>query len=86
MFLLNVVFSKMLAVPLVHQPKVFNYPHNESFNFLQLFMSIQLNSFVMDNHQFLQLMVMGHYSIMVKLKFKTVIETPSLGNILTIKL
>ncbi len=35
---------------------------------------------------FLSLMVMGHYSIMVNLKFKTVIETPFLGNIVTIKL
>ncbi len=35
---------------------------------------------------FLSLMVMGHYSIMVNLKFKTVIETPFLRNIVTIKL
>lgn len=35
---------------------------------------------------FLSLMVMGHYFIMVKLKFKTAIETPFLGNIVTIKL
>ena len=35
---------------------------------------------------FLRLMVMGHYSIMVRLKLKTVIGTPLLGNIVTIKL
>ena len=35
---------------------------------------------------FLRLRVMGHYSIMIKLKFKIVIETPFLGNIVTIKL
>ena len=34
---------------------------------------------------FLRLRVMGHYSIMIKLKFKIVIETPFLGNIVTIK-
>ncbi len=35
---------------------------------------------------FLRLRVRGHYSIMIKLKFKIVIETPFLGNIVTIKL
>lgn len=35
---------------------------------------------------FLRLRVMGHYSIIIELEFKTVIETPFLRSILTIKL
>ena len=35
---------------------------------------------------FLRLRVTGHYSIMIKLKLKIVIETPFLGNVVTIKL
>ena len=56
-----------------------------------LFMNMHQNKSYIDFSYFgvfvfLRLRVMGHYSIMIKLKFKIVIETPFLGNIVTIKL
>ncbi|PDZ37840.1 hypothetical protein CN520_29255 [Bacillus cereus] len=65
-FCLTWFFSKILAVSHAHQPKVFNYPHNKNFNFLQLFMRIWLNSFVLDNNQFLKWMVMESFLFLNK--------------------
>ncbi|PGZ31610.1 hypothetical protein COE54_23140 [Bacillus cereus] len=54
------------VMPHAHQPKVFNYPHNENFNFLQFFMRIRLNSFILENNQFLKWMVMGIFLFLNK--------------------
>lgn len=69
MFVFNsyaAMFQPLRGTAHAHQPKVFNYSHNENFNFLQLFMKIRLNSFVLNNNQFLKLMAMGIFLFLNK--------------------